>query len=54
MTGTQLRRARLRAGYSQRQLARRLRVSQSLVSRVETGQVAVSPRLAVRVARVLP
>lgn len=38
--GALLREARIRAGFSQRELARRARTSQSVIARIERGQTA--------------
>lgn len=43
--------ARHAIGISQSQLARRLKISRSMVCDMEKGRVLVSPRLAVKIAR---
>jgi len=50
--GTFLTGARLTSGLSQSQLARKLKVSRSMICDIEKGRVVVSPALAVRIARI--
>jgi DNA-binding XRE family transcriptional regulator len=49
--GSFLTAARNTVGLSQSDLARRLKVSRSMICDVEKGRVLVSPRLAVKIAR---
>ena len=49
MTGEVLRQLRIERGYTQNELAKYLRVSRSLVSKIETGQREASPELTKRI-----
>ena len=51
--GAMLRRLRERSGISTRELARRMRVASSYVSKVELGQLDLKPEFCTRAARVL-
>ena len=53
VTGAQLREARTRAGWKQRRLASRLRVTQAFLSLVESGKRRLSGRHAEQVVRLL-
>lgn len=46
--------ARLKAGLTQAELAKRLRIRQNMVSDYEPGRRALSPKMATRFAKVLP
>jgi len=50
--GTFLTAVRSNLGLSQTELARRLKVSRSMVCDIEKGRVVVSPKLAVKIARI--
>ena len=51
--GENIKRARIKAGYSQEKLAEKIDVSLSVISRLETGRTMVSVEKILRIARVL-
>lgn len=51
--GENIKRARIKAGYTQEKLAEKIDVSLSVISRLETGRTMVSVEKILRIARVL-